>query len=92
MNVDSFTQYNQGGVGIAVTNNGFAQLVSVFTICCNEAVTVHKGGQADIANSNCSFGTYGVVAKGVSDLQYTGVVTATAAISQAEVKVNVNTS
>ena len=92
MNVDSFTQYNQGGVGIAVTNNGFAQLVSVFTICCNEAVTVHKGGQADIANSNCSFGTYGLVAKGVSDLQYTGVVTSTAAISQAEVSVNVDTS
>jgi len=92
MNVDAFTQYNQGGVGVAVTNGGFAQLVSLFTICCNEAVTVHKGGQADIANSNCSFGTYGLVAKGVSDLQYTGIVTATAAISQAEVKVNVDTS
>ena len=28
-------QYNQGGVGVAVTNEGYAQLVSVFTICCN---------------------------------------------------------
>ena len=33
MNVDAFTQYNQGGVGVAVTNEGYAQLVSVFTIC-----------------------------------------------------------
>ena len=92
MNVDSFTQYNQGGIGVAVTNGGFAQLVSLFTICCNEAVKVDKGGQADIANSNCSFGTYGLVAKGVSDLQYTGIVTSSAAISQAEAIVNVDTT
>ncbi len=91
MNIDAFTQYNQGGVGVAVTNGGFAQLVSLFTICCNEAVTCDKGGQADIANSNCSFGTYGLVARGTSDLQYTGVVTSSAAVSQANVVVNVNT-
>ena len=30
MNVDAFTQYNQGGIGVAVTNEGYAQLVSVF--------------------------------------------------------------
>ena len=91
MNVDAFTQYNQGGVGVAVTNGGFAQLVSLFTICCNEAVTCDKGGQADIANSNCSFGTYGLVARGTSDLQYTGVVTSSAAVSQANIAVNVST-
>jgi hypothetical protein len=91
MNVDAFTQYNQGGIGVAVTNSGFAQLVSLFTICNNEAVKCEKGGQADIANSNCSFGTYGLVAKGVSDLQYTGVVTSSAAISQKEVVLNVST-
>ena len=91
MNVDSYTQYNQGGVGVAITNGGFAQLVSLFTICTNEAVTCDKGGQADIANSNCSFGTFGLVSRGVSDLQYTGIVTATAAASQADVKVNVST-
>ena len=91
MNVDSYTQYNQGGVGVAITNGGFAQLVSLFTICTNEAVTCDKGGQADIANSNCSFGSYGLVSRGVSDLQYTGIVTTTAAASQGEVKVNVST-
>ncbi len=91
INVDSYTQYNQGGVGVAITNSGFAQLVSLFTICTNEAVTCDKGGQADIANSNCSFGTFGLVSRGVSDLQYTGIVTATAAASQANVEVNVST-
>ena len=70
MNVDAFTQYNQGGVGVAVTNEGYAQLVSVFTICCDKAITVHAGGQADVANSNCSFGTLGLVADGKGNLQY----------------------
>ena len=91
MNVDSFTQYNQGGVGVAVTNGGFAQLVSLFTICCDEAVTCDSGGQADLANSNCSFGTKGLVARGVGPLQFTGIVTSTAAVSQAEVTLNINT-
>ena len=91
MNVDAFTQYNQGGVGVAVTNSGFAQLVSVFTICNNEAIKVDKGGQADIANRNCSFGTYGLVARGVSELQYSGVVTSTAAVSQKEAVLNIST-
>ena len=89
MNVDSFTQYNQGGVGVAVTNEGFAQLVSVFTICCNEAIACHEGGQADLANSNCSFGTFGLVSKGVGPTQYTGIVTATGAVSQDQVALSV---
>ena len=89
MNVDAFTQYNQGGVGVAVTNEGYAQLVSVFTICCNEAITVHKGGQADVANSNCSFGTFGLIADGVSNEQFTGIVTTSGAAGQDNVVVNV---
>ena len=89
MNVDAFTQYNQGGVGVAVTNGGFAQLVSVFTICCNEAISCHAGGQADVANSNCSFGTYGLVADGKSPLQFTGMTTSAAAVSQDNVILNV---
>lgn len=89
MNVDAFTQYNQGGVGVAVTNEGYAQLVSVFTICCNEAITVHKGGQADLANSNCSFGTFGLVADGVSSEQFTGIVTSSGAAGQDNIIINV---
>ena len=92
MNVDAFTQYNQGGVGVAVTNGGFAQLVSLFTICCDEAVTCDKGGQADIANSNCSFGTFGLVSRGTGELQFTGIVTSKQAdAGQDQVRINLTT-
>ena len=91
MNVDAFTQYNQGGVGVAVTNEGYAQLVSVFTICCDRAITCHAGGQADLANSNCSFGTLGLVADGKGSQQFIGTVTSSAAAAQDNVTVNVGT-
>ena len=89
---DSYTQYNQGGVGVAITNQGFAQLVSVFTICCNEAISCHKGGQADLTNSNSSFGTFGLVSDGVSNLQFSGIVTSSAAASQDNVIVAITTT
>jgi hypothetical protein len=92
MNVDAFTQYNQGGVGVAVTNEGYAQLVSVFTICCDKAITVHKGGQADLANSNCSFGTFGLVANGLSNQQFIGTVTTSASSTQDNIIINVGSS
>ena len=63
---DSFTQTNQGGIGIHVTNNGYAQLVSTFTICTSAGVQADKGGQCSINTSNCSFGTYGLLADGYS--------------------------
>ena len=91
MNVDSFTQYNQGGVGVAVTNSGFAQLVSVFTICCDEAIACDAGGQADLANSNCSFGTKGLVSRGTGALQFTGTVSSEASVSQDNVTVDLST-
>ena len=89
MNVDAFTQYNQGGVGVAVTNEGYAQLVSVFTICCDQAITAHKGGQADVANSNCSFGTLGLVADGIGSQQFIGTVTSEAEAAQDNITVNI---
>lgn len=92
MVVDSYTQYNQGGVGIAVTNNGYAQLVSVFTICCNEAITAYKGGQCSLTNSNTDFGTYGLVADGISNLQFTGIVTTSASVGTDSVTVAINTT
>jgi hypothetical protein len=78
MNFDSYTQYNQGGVGIAITNEGYGQLVSIFTICCQEAISCDAGGQADVANSNCSFGTFGLVSRGVGSRQFTSAVAAAA--------------
>lgn len=84
MSVDSYTQYNQGGVGVEVSNGAYAQLVSIFTICTNKAIVTKGGGQCDITNSNSSFGTEGLVSDGVSDptslssYRYTGEVASNA--------------
>jgi hypothetical protein len=77
MVLDAYTQYNQGGIGVSITNFGYAQLVSLFTICCDTAVTCDSGGVCDLNNSNCSFGNYALVSNGATPLQYTGTVTVT---------------
>jgi hypothetical protein len=76
MVLDSYTQYNQGGIGVSITNSGYAQLVSLFTICDDIGVYCGSGGACDLTNSNSSFGNYGLVADGVSPLQFVGIVTA----------------
>ena len=63
---DSYTQTNAGGIGIHMLNQGYTQLVSVFTICCHIAILCESGGFCSITNSNSSFGDYGLVADGVS--------------------------
>ena len=65
MVMDAFTQINEGGYGIHIINGGYAQLVSVFTVCCDIAILCESGGQCSIANSNSSFGNYGLKAGGV---------------------------
>ena len=93
-NVDSYTQYNQGGIGVSVSNGAYCQLVSLFTICNDIAVSASGGGQLDLTNSNSSFGSQGLIAFGRSDEtskgidRYTGIVTSTAAVSQSKVVVS----
>ena len=67
---DSFTQYNEAGIGVSITNNGYAQLVSIFTINCHIGIYVDSGGSCDITNSNSSFGDYGLVANGLGNLEF----------------------
>ena len=64
--LDSYTQFNEGGKGIHIINNGYAQLVSIFTICCTEGIHAESGGSCSINTSNCSFGLSGIVATGKS--------------------------
>ena len=71
---DSFTQYNEAGIGVSITNNGYAQLVSLFTINCDKAVYVDTGGQCDLTNSNSSFGNFGLYAVGLGRTEFTGKV------------------
>ena len=79
MVLDSYTQYNQGGIGISITNEGYAQLVSLFTICSDIAVFCGSGAACDLTNSNSSFGNYGLISDGIGPLKYTGIVTSAAA-------------
>jgi hypothetical protein len=72
MVLDSYTQFNQGGKGIHILNNAYAQLVSIFTICCTESVLCESGGQCSVTNSNSSFGNRGLVANGKSTLLFSG--------------------
>jgi hypothetical protein len=71
---DSFTQYNENGIGVSITNNGYAQLVSIFTINCNIGIYCDSGGSCDLTNSNSSFGNFGLYAVGIGSTEFTGTV------------------
>ena len=71
---DSFTQYNEAGIGVSLTNNAYAQLVSIFTINCDIAIYADTGGSCDLTNSNSSFGNFGLVAVGLGRTEFTGRV------------------
>ena len=94
MSVDSYTQYNQGGIGVEIKNGAYAQLVSIFTICTNDAIITEGGGQCDVTNSNSSFGTYGLVSNGVggptskSIYRYSGEVSSSA--SEGDITVTIS--
>ncbi len=93
MSVDSYTQYNQGGIGVSITNGAYAQLVSIFTICDDIAIFTGSGGQCDITNSNSSFGNEGLKSDGVGDYRtksiyrHTGVARTTAEAEQSIIEV-----
>ena len=90
MVLDSYTQYNQGGIGCSITNEGYAQLVSMFTICNDIAVYCGTGAACDLTNSNSSFGNYALVADGVGPVKYTGIVTSAAPANSFEFTLDLN--
>ena len=71
---DAFTQITQGGRGIHIINEGYAQLVSVFTIFCNVAVETASGGIASITNSNNNFGDLCLLSTGYGPRKFGGTV------------------
>lgn len=71
---DAFTQVTQGGRGVHIKNDGYAQLVSVFTIFCSIGVEVENGGIASIVNSNANFGNICLQAKGYGNRKFSGTV------------------
>ena len=71
---DSYTQFNQGGKGVHILNGAYAQLVSIFTICCSDGILCSNGGFCSVTNSNNSFGLRGLRAEGLSDVIRVGSV------------------
>ena len=88
---DSYTQYNEAGIGVSITNNGYAQLVSIFTIGCDVGISVASGGQCDLTNSNSSFGNIGLKADGFGDIEFTGVTTGGATEAQVDSIISIDT-
>lgn len=72
MVMDAYTQFNQNGIGVHIINSGYAQLVSIFTICCSYAILCESGGQCSVTNSNTSFGNFGLVADGTTGAKDSG--------------------
>ncbi len=72
MVADAYTQINQGGIGVHILNEGYSQLVSIFTICTQDGILTETGGYCSLTNSNSSFGTFGLRADGVSSVLYSG--------------------
>jgi len=91
MVTDAFTQYNSNGIGVSITNEGYAQIVSMFTINSDVGIAVHSGGQCDVTNSNSSFGNFGLVADGNGPRKYTGIITSAQDADKDNFVLNLNT-
>ena len=87
---DSFTQYNEAGIGVSLSNNAYAQLVSIFTICSDIGIAATSGGQCDLTNSNSSFGRLGLMADGFGDIEFDGT-TLTSTIGGSDRIISTNT-
>jgi enhancing lycopene biosynthesis protein 2 len=71
MVADSFTQIAQGGIGFHITNFGYTQIVSCFSVFTRIGFLATKGGYLSISNSVSDFGTFAIIADGVFDVPYT---------------------
>ena len=61
---NDFTQVISDGIGAWVTNNGRAELVSVFTYYAHVGYLAENGGRIRGTNGNNSYGDFGSVAEG----------------------------
>ena len=85
---DSFTQYNENGIGVSLSNNAYAQLVSIFTIATDIGISCVTGGQCDLTNSNSSFGNVGLKADGIGRTEFTGQVFTNTAAENDSIAIN----
>ena len=73
---NDFTQLISDGIGAWITNNGRAELVSVFTYYSHIGYLAEAGGRIRGTNGNNSYGDFGSVAEGydVSETAKTAIV------------------
>jgi len=64
MLASDFTQINDLGYGLLVTNNAGMEAVSVFTYYCYRAYYSLNGAQIRSLNGSCAYGTYALSAEG----------------------------
>jgi len=62
---NDFTQVNDLGYGVYVTNNAISELVSVFTYYCHRSYVADKGGEIRSLNGSSIYGDWGLVSTGV---------------------------
>jgi hypothetical protein len=67
-----YTQVNRGGIGIHILNQGYSQLVGIYTIFTDVGILCESGGFCSLIGSDTSFGNYGLKASGTSPLLYSG--------------------
>ncbi len=73
---NDFTQVISDGIGAWITNNGRAELVSVFTYYAHIGYLAEAGGRIRATNGNNSYGDFGSVAEGVdtTEIPVTAIV------------------
>jgi hypothetical protein len=66
---NDFTQVISDGIGAWITNNGRAELVSVFSYYAHVGYLSENGGRIRGTNGNCSYGEFGAVAEGFDETE-----------------------
>ena len=61
---NDFTQVNDLGYGLIVTNGGLSEMVSQFTYFCHTAYYANNGGEIRSLNGSNAYGNFGLVANG----------------------------
>jgi len=69
---NDFTQVISDGIGAWITNNGRAELVSVFSYYAHIAYLAENGGRIRATNGNNSYGDFGSVAEGFDSRETPG--------------------
>jgi len=64
-----FTQLNDLGYGVVVTNLAFSELVSVFTYFCHAGYYANNGAQIGSSNGAIKYGDYALISNGSDTLE-----------------------